>query len=62
MIQLDCTDTLADIEKKAITYYLEFFKGNKTEAAKALKIGRATMYRKLHQYSIQVQQPIAKPL
>ena len=40
------------IEANAIEDAIYKCKGNLTEAAKALGIGRATMYRKLKQYKI----------
>ncbi len=41
-----------DLEAKAIETAIMQFKGNLTEAAKALGIGRATLYRKVKQYHI----------
>lgn len=41
-----------DIEAKAIENAIVQYKGNLTEAAKALGIGRATLYRKVKQYHI----------
>lgn len=41
-----------DIEAKAIQSAIEQYKGNLTEAAKALGIGRATLYRKVKQYHL----------
>ncbi len=41
-----------DIEAKAIENAIAQYKGNLTEAAKALGIGRATLYRKVKQYHI----------
>ncbi len=41
-----------DLEAKAIEAAIMQFKGNLTEAAKALGIGRATLYRKVKQYHI----------
>lgn len=48
------TDTfeLALIEKKHIISVLQYTKGNKTEAARLLKIGLATLYRKIESYGI----------
>jgi Nif-specific regulatory protein len=42
--------TLADVEKKHITYVLERAQGNRTLAAKWLGIGRNTLARKLKEY------------
>lgn len=41
-----------DLEAKAIENAILQFKGNLTEAAKALGIGRATLYRKVKQYHL----------
>lgn len=41
-----------EIEAKAIENAIVQYKGNLTEAAKALGIGRATLYRKVKQYQI----------
>lgn len=45
-----------DIEAKAIENAISQYKGNLTEAAKALGIGRATLYRKVKQYQIDPSQ------
>ena len=45
-----------DLEAKAIESAINQFKGNLTEAAKALGIGRATLYRKVKQYHIDPSQ------
>ncbi|OFZ30185.1 MAG: hypothetical protein A2622_10085 [Bdellovibrionales bacterium RIFCSPHIGHO2_01_FULL_40_29] len=45
-----------DLEAKAIESAITQFKGNLTEAAKALGIGRATLYRKVKQYHIDPSQ------
>lgn len=44
--------SIADLEADAITEAIHEFNGNLTEAAKALGIGRATLYRKVKQYEI----------
>ena len=44
--------TINHLESVAIENAIAAFKGNLTEAAKALGIGRATLYRKVKQYSI----------
>ena len=41
-----------ELEAKAIENAIAQFRGNLTEAAKALGIGRATLYRKVKQYQI----------
>ena len=43
---------LETVEKNHIKYVLGLTKGNKVEAAKILKIGIATLYRKVDQYSM----------
>lgn len=45
---------LAVIEQKHITKVLQYTRGNKTEAARLLKIGLATLYRKIEAYHISV--------
>jgi transcriptional regulator of acetoin/glycerol metabolism len=45
-----------DIEAHAIENAIVQYKGNLTEAAKALGIGRATLYRKVKQYHIDPSQ------
>lgn len=47
---------MEDLEAKAIEAAISQFKGNLTEAAKALGIGRATLYRKVKQYQIDPSQ------
>lgn len=44
--------TINDLESMAIRNAIFEYKGNLTEAAKALGIGRATLYRKVKQYNI----------
>jgi transcriptional regulator of acetoin/glycerol metabolism len=44
--------TINQLESAAIENAIAAFKGNLTEAAKALGIGRATLYRKVKQYNI----------
>ncbi len=43
---------LATIENRHIARVLQFTKGNKTEAARLLKIGLTTLYRKIEEYGI----------
>ena len=45
---------LAVIEQKHITKVLQYTRGNKREAARLLKIGLATLYRKIEAYHISV--------
>lgn len=51
-----------DIEAKAIENAISQYKGNLTEAAKALGIGRATLYRKVKQYQIDPSQARKKKI
>jgi transcriptional regulator with GAF, ATPase, and Fis domain len=44
--------TINQMESAAIANAISAFKGNLTEAAKALGIGRATLYRKVKQYNL----------
>lgn len=44
--------TMDELEAKAIENAIQQYRGNLTEAAKALGIGRATLYRKVKQYQI----------
>ncbi|MFK8138478.1 MAG: helix-turn-helix domain-containing protein [Bdellovibrionales bacterium] len=44
--------TINEVESMAIENAIFEFKGNLTEAARALGIGRATLYRKVKQYGI----------
>ena len=43
---------LAAMEKRHIARVVEYTKGNKTEAARLLKIGLTTLYRKIEEYKI----------
>ena len=45
---------LSTIERKHIYKVLQYTKGNKTEAARLLKIGLATLYRKIETYHITI--------
>lgn len=47
--------TLSEIEFEAIVNTVKACRGNLTEAAKTLKIGRATLYRKIKEYGIKGQ-------
>lgn len=48
--------TINELESMAIENAINEFNGNLTEAAKALGIGRATLYRKVKQYNIDPSQ------
>ena len=43
---------LSDMERRHIARVLEYTKGNKTEAARLLKIGLTTLYRKIEEYGV----------
>jgi len=50
-IEVTVPSSMEEIERAAIEATLEYTKGDKTHAAKALGIGRKTLYRKLDQYN-----------
>ena len=52
----DRVQKMEEMEAKAIEAAIFQFRGNLTEAAKALGIGRATLYRKVKQYHIDPSQ------
>lgn len=54
--QTERVQKMEDMEAKAIEAAIAQYKGNLTEAAKALGIGRATLYRKVKQYHIDPSQ------
>lgn len=43
---------LSAMERRHIARVLEYTKGNKTEAARLLKIGLTTLYRKIEEYKL----------
>jgi DNA-binding NtrC family response regulator len=43
---------LAEIERAAIVFAIEHYGGRMSRVARALKIGRSTLYRKLHEYGL----------
>jgi DNA-binding NtrC family response regulator len=49
---LETNIALADVERIYIKKVLDYTKGNKAEAARILKIGIATLYRKIEEYMI----------
>lgn len=51
-LSIEHEDTFEDIEKKIILMYLDYYDGNRTKAAKHLKIGVRTIQRKLHIYGL----------
>ena len=54
-VSASSVETINDMESRAIENAIHMYKGNLTEAAKALGIGRATLYRKVKQYNIDPQ-------
>ena len=54
--QTEKVQKMEDMEARAIEAAIYQYKGNLTEAAKALGIGRATLYRKVKQYHIDPSQ------
>lgn len=54
--QAEKVQKMEDMEARAIEAAIYQYKGNLTEAAKALGIGRATLYRKVKQYHIDPSQ------
>ena len=51
------TSTIKDVEKVAIQEAIYLFKGNLTKTAASLGIGRATLYRKVKLYNIDLSRP-----
>ncbi|HEV2705079.1 MAG TPA: sigma 54-interacting transcriptional regulator [Pyrinomonadaceae bacterium] len=49
-LEIEVPSTIDDIERRAIEATLDYTGGDKTRAARALGIGRKTLYRKLQQY------------
>jgi two-component system response regulator HydG len=49
-LEMDVPAALDEIERRAIEATLDYTGGDKTRAARALGIGRKTLYRKLRQY------------
>jgi transcriptional regulator of acetoin/glycerol metabolism len=47
--------TMSQIESEAISNAIQANKGNLTSAAKSLGLGRATLYRKVKEYSIDIR-------
>ncbi|MEJ7711257.1 MAG: helix-turn-helix domain-containing protein [Pyrinomonadaceae bacterium] len=50
-IEIEVPATMEEIERRAIDATLSYTAGDKTRAARALSIGRKTLYRKLQQYA-----------
>ena len=49
-LELEVPSAMAEIERRAIEATLDYTAGDKTRAARALGIGRKTLYRKLQSY------------
>ena len=52
-LEIEVPSTIDEIERRAIDATLSYTGGDKTRAARALNIGRKTLYRKLQQYTHQ---------
>ncbi|WP_422371449.1 sigma-54-dependent transcriptional regulator [Hoeflea sp.] len=50
--------TIAEIEEELIRFALSFYRGQMSEVARRLGIGRSTLYRKLKDYSIDPDDPV----
>ena len=50
-LEIEVPATIDEIERRAIEATLDYTRGDKTRAARALGIGRKTLYRKLQQYN-----------
>lgn len=55
--EMTTTSTIKDVEKVAIQEAIYLFKGNLTKTAASLGIGRATLYRKVKLYNIDLSRP-----
>jgi transcriptional regulator with GAF, ATPase, and Fis domain len=53
-LEINVPSTIDEIERQAIEATLDYTRGDKTRAARALGIGRKTLYRKLQQYQKEV--------
>jgi DNA-binding NtrC family response regulator len=49
---------LADIEEELIRFALRFYRGQMSQVARKLGIGRSTLYRKLKDYGIDPDDPL----
>jgi DNA-binding NtrC family response regulator len=48
---------LADVEEELIRFALKFYRGQMSQVARKLGIGRSTLYRKLKDYGIDPDDP-----
>jgi transcriptional regulator with GAF, ATPase, and Fis domain len=60
-LQIDVPSSIDEIERRAIEATLDYTSGDKTRAARALGIGRKTLYRKLQQYDGRANQDADDP-
>ena len=51
--------TLSEVEEELIRFALKFYRGQMSEVARRLGIGRSTLYRKLKDYGIDPDDPLA---
>jgi DNA-binding NtrC family response regulator len=49
---------IADIEEELIRFALRFYRGQMSQVARKLGIGRSTLYRKLKDYGIDPDDPL----
>jgi DNA-binding NtrC family response regulator len=49
---------LADVEEELIRFALKFYRGQMSQVARKLGIGRSTLYRKLKDYGIDPDDPL----
>jgi transcriptional regulator with GAF, ATPase, and Fis domain len=56
-LEINVPATIGEIEQQAIEATLDYTGGDKTRAARALGIGRKTLYRKLRQYEGEAEEP-----
>ncbi len=50
--------TIAEIEEELIRFALRFYRGQMSQVARKLGIGRSTLYRKLKDYGIDPDNPM----
>jgi DNA-binding NtrC family response regulator len=49
---------LAEVEEELIRFALKFYRGQMSQVARKLGIGRSTLYRKLKDYGIDPENPL----
>lgn len=53
--------TMADVERKVITYAFEFHRRNQTKTAQSLGLSSKTIYTKLKEYGVKLENEKAEP-